>query len=436
MLYNININSTLAELQLFAENIDVLETVDTLNSIFLNNKNLPGVIVTKQSEYYLFLSRSKFLEVMSRQYSFELFSKRNINYLITEIKIAEYLILECNTKITQASELALERQINLRFKPIVVFFEKENSYKILDFNELLLANNYIHTLTLNLLTDANVEINLQQTELLNKNILIETQNKKFQSSVTYAKTIQQAILPSQEDISIFFDCFIFYLPRDIVSGDFYWFSSKKVGKEKEKLFFVLADCTGHGVPAAFITIIGSKLLDEIIFGRKEHNPTKILDILNKELIETLNQQTTFNNDGMDMAICLFEKGENETTNLTYAGAKIDLFVAKKNNDIEVISSVRKTLGGRTTNRNNLQFANQKINLKKDDIIYFATDGFADQCNVERKNYTKKRLLKFLDSIKLFEMNVQKELICNELKTYMQSADQRDDISVVGLKIIK
>ncbi len=429
----LNINSSVSELNLSEEKIELNEAIEKLSVIFTKNPEIPGVMVTKNGGFEMFISKIRFLDLMSKQYSFELFAKRNVSFMLAEEYLEEYLIIESNIGITEASELASEKK--WQYKPILVKFPS-NNYKILDFNELLSANNYIHRLTLNLLQKANLSIQIQKKELEVKSELLEMQNQRFQASVEYAKTIQDAILPDESLINNFFECFIYYLPRDIISGDFYWFSPKKVGKEKEKLFFAVADCTGHGVPAALITMIGGKILDEIIYLRKEYHPDRILEILNQELIETLKQYQSHNNDGMDLALCRFERGGNDTTILTFAGAKMDLFLSTDDKELEILKGVRKTLGGRSAAKSELSFEDTKRILKKNDVIYLATDGFADQCNDLRKNYTKKRFINFLNTIKTKKMSEQKILIQQELNNHMQNSDQRDDITIVGLRIQK
>jgi len=277
------------------------------------------------------------------------------------------------------------------------------------------------------------EINAQKDEIVNQKQIIELQNKEVISSINYAKTIQNAILPSHKVLDSFFDPFIIYLPKDIISGDFYWFSAKKIGKENEKIFFAVVDCTGHGVPGAILSMIGSKILDEIVFRRKEYSPKEILLQLDTEVVSTLNQEANTNADGMDLGLLLFENGESKGSySITFSGAKNDIYIAAKDKPIFTLKGDRNNIGG--IKRKKQEFTNHKITLHKDDILYLTTDGYTDQCNFDRKNYGKQRLIGFLETIRHLDMETQKIKMEEELKIFMANTNQRDDITLVGLKL--
>ena len=251
----------------------------------------------------------------------------------------------------------------------------------------------------------NIAIESDITEIKKANIEISAQNKFIKSSINYAQTIQQAILPIKENIDKHLNNFIIYRPKDVVSGDFYWFTVVKdipLLKEVEYLKFIAAvDCTRHGVPGAFMSMIGSSLLNEIVKQRKIYEPKDILIQLNLGIRKSLKQDITENHDGMDLCLCRIEEEPHNSSNLTYSplthsllthskpthskvtfvGAKRPLFYYKsQEKELKRIKGSRKSIGGYYQN-NKVEFTNQEIILQKNDIIYLTTDGYIDQNNV-------------------------------------------------------
>ncbi len=274
---------------------------------------------------------------------------------------------------------------------------------------------------------ANKKINQQR-------LWLEKQNKEIKASIRYAKTIQQAILPGFNEIEKYFEPFIIYLPKDIVSGDFYWILAQET-KNTTTVYFSVVDCTGHGVPGAFMSMIGSRLLDEIVNEKKINSPAEILGLLNKMIRTALRQEETDNNDGMDMALCKLETLPNNKHKLTFAGAKRPLYIIKnKENKLINHRGDRKSIGGYSLSKREITFTNYDIELEKGDMIYLFSDGIIDQNSPERKKFGRVRLEEaFVDCAKL-EPVEQKEIIEQRLKDYMQNEEQRDDITLVGIKI--
>ncbi|NPA68498.1 MAG: DUF4154 domain-containing protein [Chlorobi bacterium] len=263
---------------------------------------------------------------------------------------------------------------------------------------------------------------------------IEAQNEMITASINYAKNIQQAILPLPEDIEKYFDSFIIFKPRDVVSGDFYWFTEKlQEDGSPEKLFLAVVDCTGHGVPGAFMSMIGSRLLSEIVLEQNISDPKDILETLDKKVKTALRQETTDNNDGMDMALCVIEKNE-DSYHITYSGAKSDLYYfSRKNDDITVLSSERRSIGGAKQKRGHIEFTDKDFYLNKGDIMWLATDGIIDQNNSERKRFGTPKFIDTLKECKDLSLIEQKKLIEQKLAEHQGDEEQRDDITVWGIK---
>jgi serine phosphatase RsbU (regulator of sigma subunit) len=274
-------------------------------------------------------------------------------------------------------------------------------------------------------TERTAEINNQKEELSTIADDLSDKNKALSDSINYAKTIQQAILPSGRKIAeAFNDEFILYLPKDIVSGDFYWFA-----KVENKTFIVVADCTGHGVPGAFMSIVGSSLLKQIIKEKYIYEPKEILERLNIGFIETLKQKQDKNRDGMDLCFCLLEEIETYTK-LTYAGAKRPLFIYQ-NKEINEIKGTRKSIAG---GQNEKPFNQQEFLLHTGDAIYLSTDGYIDQGNEARQRFGTPKLKKILQEIAPLPMAEQKNILKKSFHEHKQSAPQRDDIAVIGIRI--
>ncbi|NPA44745.1 MAG: SpoIIE family protein phosphatase, partial [Chlorobi bacterium] len=275
-----------------------------------------------------------------------------------------------------------------------------------------------------------------ELEIHKQKNFIELQNEQITASINYAKNIQQAILPLSEDINKYFKSFIIFKPKQVVSGDFYWFVHlPAVGDLTEKVFFATVDCTGHGVPGAFMSMIGSRLLSEIVLEQKILSPKDILETLDQKVKVALRQETTDNNDGMDMAVCMMEKIDGKS-HFIYSGAKSDLYYySHKDEDITILSSERRSIGGTKQKRGNIKFTNKEFYLEKGDNIWLATDGIIDQNNAERKRFGTPKFIELIKSIKDLSLIEQKHAIEKALKEHQGDEEQRDDITVWGIEVI-
>ncbi len=254
---------------------------------------------------------------------------------------------------------------------------------------------------------------------------IEISHKHIKDSINYAKKIQDAILPSldlfKNNLS---DYFIMFKPLDVVSGDFYW--AKKV---KENFIFVAADCTGHGVPGAFVSMLGISFLNEIVAKKEINQAGKTLDILREEIKKSLNQNSeSKRQEGMDIAFCSLN---TKTNFLQFAGANNSLYLFRNNEMIEYKAD-RQPIG---VYRKEKSFTNHEIQLEKEDKLYIFSDGFIDQFGGEKnKKFMKKNFKKLLSEIQNENMNKQKEILEYEFKKWKGQVKQIDDVLVMGMKI--
>lgn len=293
------------------------------------------------------------------------------------------------------------------------------------------------------------EILLKQQDIIEKNAMLEKQkerilaqneelmyvNMQTNASIQYALTIQQAILPEKKTLDLYFEHFVIYRPRDVVSGDFYWFSYiPPRNNMAAKKVFAIADCTGHGVPGAFMSMIGSRMLSEIVNERGVTDPSQILHELNIMLNLVLHQESTENFDGMDVALCTIEITSNNRHKVLFAGANRHVYYFKNGTDsIEVIRGNRKYIGGFLPDIDQ-DFQTQTFELDTGDSLFFCTDGLTDQNNTEKKKFSVSRFLTILKANINEPMASIGKAIENEFDTFKGDVRQRDDITVVGLRL--
>ncbi|MGB0524705.1 MAG: SpoIIE family protein phosphatase [Flammeovirgaceae bacterium] len=268
-------------------------------------------------------------------------------------------------------------------------------------------------------------------EIKAKSEKIETKQKQLIDSLRYAEQIQEAILPTTEDLNSYFENhFVIYRPSQVVSGDFYW-----VTRRKSKIFIGVADCTGHGVPGAFMSMIGHSLLNKIVVQSKVLDPAVILDVLHLEVQAALQQgKGKMNEDGMDVAICSIELGStNQMRKITFAGARQGLAYTD-DNTMTYIPGTKRSIGGKRSARSTKAFETHHFEIKQGEKLYLFSDGFADQHNLQGEKYGKKTVLKLLTHVSAAPFDSQKNFLLEELETHQQTQEQRDDITVLGVKI--
>ncbi len=319
-------------------------------------------------------------------------------------------IVRINTRILRVSNIRLQQLVDERTKDLT---ESERA-----------------------LTEKNILLQHQKEEILSQRDELEERNKHINDSIQYAKTIQQAILPDLNTVlANDFEHFLIYLPKELVSGDFCWVG--QVGpknKPNEKLFVAVVDCTGHGVPGAFMSLIGSRLLSEIVIERKNHNPASILTELNAEVNKALRQDVSESFDGMDVSLCLIERKTDESYVVTFAGANRPLYYCHKgDNNIQTLRGNRKSIGSVLPDVDP-EFSSWRISMHSGDILVMATDGIADQNNALRKKYTTCRLRTSIIMSLEKPMHQMQDIILQDFMNFKGDEPQRDDITVLGIRL--
>jgi serine phosphatase RsbU (regulator of sigma subunit) len=282
----------------------------------------------------------------------------------------------------------------------------------------------------------NEELQQQREEIMAQRDFIERKNNELvelnrhmSQSIQYASQIQKAILPKSEVIKPNLqDFFVLYLPKDVVSGDFYWYS-----KIENRQFFAAVDCTGHGVPGAFMSMIGNALLNKIINENRIYDPAKVLEMLNEEVINALKQRETGNNDGMDVCLCCIEERANEQFLVSFAGARRPLYIFKNDEIIELKGS-RNHIGGSSIGITQAPFKSSHSVLDRGDVVYLSTDGYVDNPNPNREKFGTERFKTLLLLYGKESLDRQKTFLLDELKTFQKNTPQRDDILVMGVKL--
>ncbi|MFL5753715.1 MAG: tetratricopeptide repeat protein [Bacteroidia bacterium] len=264
-------------------------------------------------------------------------------------------------------------------------------------------------------------------QLEEKNALIEEKNKEITDSIHYAEKIQRAILPAESDFSrIIPQSFILFRPKDIVSGDFYW-----IAELDEKIFYATVDCTGHGVPGGFMSMLGTSLLNEIIIEKRITDPGEVLDMLRIKIILALKQSgaTGESKDGMDMIFCCIDKKKNT---LQYAAANNPLWIVREGKLSEYPAD-KQPVG--VSVARTVQFSQHTIALQKGDTIYTFTDGYADQFGGEKgKKFKYKELEKLVLSSASQPMGEQKVILEKTIDAWKGKLDQVDDILIIGIRV--
>lgn len=244
-------------------------------------------------------------------------------------------------------------------------------------------------------------------------------------SIHYAKRIQEAILPPINYFhTLLSNSFLLYKPKDIVSGDFYW-----IDKKNDCIYIAAVDCTGHGVPGAFMSIIGSNLLKDIINNSQLTKPAEILDELNMKIAQTLHSAETDTKDGMDLSLIAYNP---KTLEMEYAAAMNPICLVR-NNTQQLLGADRFPIGKFTDTIN--KFTNRKIQLEKGDIVYMFSDGYADQFGGPNgKKLYKKNFFKILEEVSKWQIEHQKFLLEKKFSEWKANLEQIDDILVIGFKV--
>lgn len=314
-------------------------------------------------------------------------------------------------------------------------------------NQILIAQNNEISRQKKEIENQRDEIELQRDYVTRQRDQIAEQQRLITDSIMYASRIQNAVLPSKKSFEILpWESFVFYKPKNIVSGDFYWVSELSNGN----FLIAVADCTGHGVPGAFMSMLGITLLREIVGKHKHHSPAQMLNELRKMVINSLNQQAgqVEQADGMDMAITIIDPRNLE---MVYSGAYLSALVVRA----ETIEAVDEIQNPRIFSSNGLSvlefkgkkmpigyhvlpdsaFEDHKFQLEKGDMLYLFSDGYIDQFGGEKNiKFLMQNFKELLISVNQFSPDAQKEKISTTIATFQGDNKQVDDMLVLGVRI--
>ena len=382
--------------------------------LFLANLNDEKKNYKSAYEYYKLYSNAK--DTLLNAENSKLMTEMNTKYT-TEKKEKEIELLKKNEDI-QNLELAkrkneLDRQRTVSIGAFVGFM-------LLMVVAILFFSRY------RIKKKANDQLQQAFNLIEEKNAMIEKSNLMITDSITYAKRIQDAILPAEEELIHLLseNFFVFYKPSQIVSGDFYWCSF-----QENKTILVVADCTGHGVPGAFMSMIGNTLLNEIVNERKITDTKKIAELLNEKIIHSLHQhEGSQKYDGMDISICTIDKVKKE---IHFTGAHHAMYTF--NGHLQKIKGDPFSLGGEQQQKSKI-FTSQAITYEEGLRLYFMTDGYCDQSGgTANKRFSSKQFEILLDQMQDACMQEQKEQLERAFEDWKGDTKQRDDVLVIGVK---
>lgn len=257
-------------------------------------------------------------------------------------------------------------------------------------------------------------------------IELEIRDKNITDSLIYAQRIQEALLPSEEYFRKHFnESFIYFRPKDIVSGDFYW-----IGAKGDKVFVVAADCTGHGVPGALMSMIGLEIIEKTINEDNIEKPAAILAVVNKGLEKTFAREKnigTIIRDGMDIGLCVIDRKKRK---IEYSGAFFSLYLIRED-ILHEIKGDKLIIG---MNPDAKEYTNHEMDLMEDDIMYIFSDGYVDQFGgLSNKKFMYRRFKYLLMTIHQFPLIDQKAILEENILRWMGKNPQIDDMMVIGFK---
>ncbi len=381
----------------------------------------------KQIEYPGFMEKGKklppFHKPINQENSLSAWCFNNqklvyINNLEKEYK--DYISKMPKTSTKQPVKSLIHVPLAVEGKPIgiiAVNSYKENAYSANDLNNIQSLASYL-------------SIALDNAHVYG---VVAKQNEHIKSSIRYAQTIQQSILPLQQNMDKYFESFVLFRPKDVVSGDFYWFYPLDVNT----CFAAVVDCTGHGVPGAFMSLIGHQALNGIIEKEKVHDPAQILEMLDKSIVHALKQDQTDNMDGMDVCLIRLDKGKSHGTpvqRLNFAGAKRNLYLNHQG-DCEILKATRRSIGGFQSRKKKEVFTTFDKIVYPGDWLYLSSDGFSDQNNPERVRFGSNKVVALLQEISGKDPEEQKKILEKALDQHKQGEEQRDDITFMGIGVI-
>lgn len=382
---------------------------DFLSTIYKEQKDFK-----KAYDYYKLYSDEKD-SILNAENS-KLITEMNAKYA-SEKKEKE---IELLTKVKDIQNLELAKKKNELEKQRLVSISVSIGFVLLVIVAILTYSRY------RLKKKANDQLQTAYNLITEKNAVIEKSNLMITDSIQYAKRIQDAILPSEEELKerLSKRMFILFHPLQIVSGDFYWCSV-----HEDKVILVIADCTGHGVPGAFMSLIANTLLNEIVNEQRVTCTKEIASLLDKKIIHALRQEAgSQKHDGMDISICCMNKKNRQ---ITFTGARHFMYIYHK--QLHKIKGDPFSVGG-AQQFGAKQFTSQTISYEAGARIYFLTDGYCDQSGGKaNKRFSSKKLEQLLTEIQIMEMEDQKKKLEDEFFSWKGITQQRDDVLIVGIQ---
>ncbi|MBN2521088.1 MAG: response regulator [Bacteroidales bacterium] len=352
----------------------------------------------------------------------------------------DLVLLDINMPVMNGFDVCRAMREDTRLKEIPVIFltaytDTENIVKGFNAGAQDYVTKPFNSKELLARVDTHLRLKQKSDQVRNLNTLLNEKNKNITRSIVYASSIQQSMLPPAEILKNNIpDSFILYKPKDIVSGDFYWF------KQTRKLIYIVAaDCTGHGIPGAFLSILALARLNEI-FKEKQNvkfaRPGEILNELRKRIIKSLhqNEQEVESNDGLDIAFCIIDL---ENYILQFSGANNPLLLIRKNldNNFELIEKKGDRMPVGMHLRDKEDFINHEIKIQDGDIFYIFSDGYLSQFDREgKKLFSSKRFQETLLKNQDKPMETQKQILEQTLAEWQGKYEQIDDILVIGMRI--
>lgn len=272
------------------------------------------------------------------------------------------------------------------------------------------------------------QLQAEKTQIENIKVILEEKSKDITDSINYAKRIQESLLPTKESLMAAFPrSFIFFKPRDIVSGDFYWFA------ETDNMYVVAAvDCTGHGIPGAFMSIIGSTILTDLVIDKKITAPEEILNQLNRNIISLLKQDSegSSSRDGMDVSICCINK---QKTKMQYSSASRPMYYVREG-ELHEVNLKNHSIGG-SYEEYEMVYVGCEIDILPNDTFYLFSDGYADQFDIsDRIKFSSKRLKSLFLEIADLDPKEQYKIVDARFYEWKGPRNQLDDVTVIGFKV--
>ncbi len=335
------------------------------------------------------------------------------------LQVTEKIALQRKMEISQKTAQLEQKELQLRY---------ERNIRRLVSISLLFVLIFLVILSIML-----IRIKKQKEEILRQRNELNIKNKNITDSIFYGQRIQNAMLPDFSTFQDDFEASVIYYPKDIVSGDFYWYLKVQYHYLNYH-FFAVVDCTGHGVPGAFMSMIGNRLLNEIVGVRNKIDPSEILYHLNQLLINELHQTGTHTIDGMDIALLRLLKLENQQYEMVFAGAKRPLIVYQhKDRECRVIEGNLIAIGN-LRHKSYKSYSEHHLILQSNDVIIAFSDGITDQPNSQRSKFGTSRLINIANetlgsSLEKFMVHIQ-----NSIESFRENEPQRDDITLLGIRL--